>query len=190
MSEGKLFVLSGASGVGKGTVIDLVMKARKDVFLSVSATTRDPRPTEIQGVHYDFITTEAFERLIGEDALLEYDFHNNTYYGTPMKQLREKQAKGHVILDIDVNGAFRVQAKEPNVTMIFIMPPSMEELERRLRDRKDTSPEQIELRLNRAKWEMEQRSRYDYVIVNDDRDRCAQEILNIISEKEKKSMEE
>ena len=184
MSKGKLIVISGASGVGKGTVINLVMAKRDDVRLSVSATTRAPRPSEVDGVHYYFITTEQFRELIEKDALLEYDFHNTTYYGTPSAQMNEKLEQGHVVLDIDPKGAFQVRQKCPDVTMIFIMPPSQEELERRLRNRGDTSPEQIELRLERAKWEMEQRDKYDYVVVNDDRDRCAQEILNIISAKE------
>lgn len=184
MSKGKLFIISGASGVGKGTVIGKVLEARGDVSLSVSATTRDPRPSEVDGVHYSFITTQAFEELIAQDALAEYDFHNTTYYGTPTKQLLEKWEKGHVILDIDPKGAYQVRERYPDNTMIFLMPPSMEELERRLRKRGDTSEAQIRQRLERAKWEMEQRDQYDYVLVNDDQDRCTQEILDIISEKE------
>ena len=184
MSKGKLFVISGASGVGKGTIINLLMNARGDIRLSVSATTRGPRPNEVDGVHYYFITAEQFRELIDTDQLLEFDFHNTTYYGTPRSQMEEKLERGHVVLDIDPKGAFQVREKCPGVTMIFIMPPSVEELERRLRSRGDTSPEQIELRLERAKWEMEQRDKYDYVVVNDDRNRCAEEILKIISEKE------
>lgn len=180
---GKLFVISGASGVGKSTVLKQVMAARDDLRFSVSATTRAPRQGEEDGVHYYFITPEDFRDLIARDKLLEYDFHNDTYYGTPQQQMVEKQALGQVILDIDPKGAFQVRAKRPDATLIFIMPPSFEELERRLRGRGDTSPEQIEKRLGRAKWEMDQREKYDHVVVNDDVDRCAGEILKIIADK-------
>ena len=180
---GKLFVISGASGVGKSTVLKKVMAARDDLRFSVSATTRAPRAGEEDGVHYYFITREAFQNLIDRDELLEYDFHNDTYYGTPQRQMEEKQALGQVILDIDPKGAFQVRSKRPDATLIFIMPPSFQELERRLRSRGDTSEAQIELRLGRAQWEMEQSAQYDYVVVNDDADRCAEEILKIIAEK-------
>lgn len=181
--SGKLFVISGASGVGKGTVLKAVMAQREDLAFSVSATTRDPRPGEMDGVHYYFITKEQFEDMIEKDAFLEYDAHAANYYGTPLDQLEEKLAKGHVLLDIEPKGAEIVRAKRPDAALIFIMPPSMEELERRLRGRGDTSEEQIALRMERAKWEMEQRSWYDHVVVNDRVDDCAKEVLNIIAEK-------
>lgn len=181
--SGKLFVISGASGVGKGTVLKAVMAQREDLAFSVSATTRDPRPGEMDGVHYYFITKEQFEDMIEKDAFLEYDAHAANYYGTPLYQLEEKLAKGHVLLDIEPKGAEIVRAKRPDAALIFIMPPSMEELERRLRGRGDTSEEQIALRMERAKWEMEQRSWYDHVVVNDRVDDCAKEVLNIIAEK-------
>ena len=180
---GKLFVISGASGVGKSTVLERVMAARQDLRFSVSATTRQPRPGEEHGVHYYFVSTEEFQRLIDQGTMLEYDFHNATYYGTPLAQLEDKLEAGHVMLDIEPNGAFNVRAKCPDATLIFVLPPSMEELERRLRSRGDTSEEQIVLRLDRARWEIEQSRQYDYVVVNDDVDRCAQEILNIIAQK-------
>lgn len=180
---GKLFVISGASGVGKSTVLKQVMAARQDLRFSVSATTRQPRPGEEHGVHYYFVSTEEFQRLIDQGTMLEYDFHNATYYGTPLAQLEDKLEAGHVMLDIEPNGAFNVRAKCPDATLIFVLPPSMEELERRLRSRGDTSEEQIVLRLDRARWEIEQSRQYDYVVVNDDVDRCAQEILNIIAQK-------
>lgn len=183
MSKGKLFVLSGASGVGKSTVLAQVMAARDDLKFSVSATTRAPRPGETEGVSYYFITKEQFERMIAEDAFLEYDAHMDNYYGTPVGQLEEKLLSGSVILDIEPNGAFHVREKRPDATLIFIAPPSLEELERRLRSRGDTSEEQIRLRLDRVQWEMEQSKRYDYIVTNSEVPACAAEILNIIAEK-------
>ena len=183
MSKGKLFVISGASGVGKSTVLSRVMNARNDLRFSVSATTRAPRPGEEDGVAYYFITEDRFEQMIREDAFLEYDRHAKASYGTPSAQLEVKLRDSNVILDIEPNGAFAVRAKRPDATLIFIMPPSAEELEKRLRGRGDTSEDQINVRMERAKWEMEQRFQYDYVVVNDRVDACVDQILNIIAEK-------
>lgn len=181
MSKGKLFVISGASGVGKGTVLQAVMAAREDLIFSVSATTRPPRPNEVEGVHYYFVTKEHFEAMIADDAFLEYDAHNKHYYGTPKDQAEEKLTRGHVVFDIEPNGAKGIRQTRPDATLIFIMPPSMEELERRLRGRGDTPEDQIQVRMERAVWEMEQQSWYDYVVVNDQVDVCAKKILDIIS---------
>lgn len=183
MSKGKLFVLSGASGVGKSTVLSRVMAEREDLKFSVSATTRAPRPGETEGVSYYFITKAQFEDMISRDAFLEYDAHMDNYYGTPVAQLNEKLDRGSVILDIEPNGAFCVREKRPDATLIFIAPPSLEELERRLRSRGDTSEEQIALRLARVQWEMEQSKNYDYTVVNDQVEACADKILKIIAEK-------
>ena len=182
MSKGKLIVISGASGVGKGTVLGIMMEKRKDLSFSVSATTRPPRPGEIDGVHYYFISREKFEEMIAQGAFLEYDAHAANYYGTPRAQAEEKRERGPVLLDIEPAGAKQVREKMPDAELIFIMPPSMEELERRLRGRGDTPEEQIKLRMERAVWEMEQRVWYDHVVVNDDPERCADEILKIIAE--------
>ena len=182
--NGKLIVISGASGVGKGTVLGLMMEKRKDLSFSVSATTRDPRPGEVDGKHYFFISKECFEEMIKNDEFLEYDAHAANYYGTLKGQAEAKMKTGHVLLDIEPKGAAQVRKAAPDATLIFIMPPSMEELERRLRGRGDTSEEQIALRMERAVWEMEQRSWYDHVVVNDDANRCAEEILSIISKLE------
>lgn len=181
MSEGRLIVISGASGVGKGTVLKKMMEERKDMSFSVSATTRAPREGEVDGVHYYFVTKARFEEMIAANDFLEYDNHAANYYGTPRYQIEEKQKKGPVLLDIEPNGAKAVKAAEPKALLVFIMPPSMEELERRLRGRGDTSEEQIAMRMKRAVWEMDQRVWYDYVVVNDDVDRCAKEILDIIA---------
>ena len=181
MSKGKLFVISGASGVGKSTVLSRVMAARDDLSFSVSATTREPRPGECEGISYYFVTKAQFEQMIAQDAFLEYDNHAKNYYGTPRRQLEEKLCSGHVILDIEPNGAAAVRKARPDATLIFIMPPSVQALEQRLRSRGDTSPEQIALRLDRAKWEMDQRSWYDHVVVNDRVQDCADRILQIIA---------
>ena len=182
MSKGKLVVISGASGVGKGTVLDIMMHKRNDLAFSVSATTRAPRPNEVDGVHYYFITKERFEEMIVNKEFLEYDAHAANYYGTPRAQAEEKLARGSVLLDIEPNGAKQVKEAAPEAVLIFIMPPSVEELERRLRGRGDTSEEQIVMRMERAVWEMEQRSWYDHVVTNDVAERCADEILKIIAE--------
>ena len=180
MSKGKMFVISGCSGVGKNTVLGMMMKERSDLLFSVSATTRAPRPDEVDGVHYYFVTKEKFEEMIAAGEFLEYDAHAKNYYGTPRAQAEEKRERGHVLLDIEPKGAAQVRQSVSDAILIFIMPPSMEELERRLRGRGDTPEDQVLLRLERAGWEMEQRSWYDHVVVNDDVNRCAEEILNII----------
>lgn len=182
MSKGKLVVISGASGVGKGTVLGIMMEKRKDLKFSVSATTRDPRPSETDGVHYYFVTKEEFEKMVAAGEMLEYSVHNANYYGTPRAQAEEKMRTGSVLLDIEPVGAGQVKKAAPDAVLVFIMPPSMEELERRLRGRGDTPEDQIAMRLERAAWEMEQRHWYDHVVVNDDAERCADEILKIIAD--------
>ena len=177
---GKLIVISGASGVGKGTVVKAMMAQREDLYFSVSATTRPPRPGEVDGRDYYFVTREEFEKMIARGEMLEYDEHARNYYGTPKAQIEEKRSRGHVLLDIEPNGAKNVKKNYPEAVLIFVMPPSVEELERRLRGRNDTPEDQIQIRMERAVWEMEQRVWYDYVVVNDDAQRCAREILEII----------
>ena len=179
---GKLIVISGASGVGKGTVVKAMMARRQDLFFSVSATTRPPRPGEVDGRDYYFVTRETFEAMIARGEMLEYDEHAKNYYGTPKAQVEEKQKKGHVLLDIEPNGAKNVKNNYPEAVLVFIMPPSVEELERRLRGRNDTPEDQITIRMERAKWEMDQRAWYDHVVVNDNAERCAQEILALIDQ--------
>ena len=182
MSKGKLVVISGASGVGKGTVLGIMMNKRKDLKFSVSATTRPPRPSEVNGMHYYFVTKEQFEEMIASGEMLEYSAHNANYYGTPRSQAEEKMMFGAVLLDIEPNGAKQVKEALPEAVLVFIMPPSMEELEKRLRGRGDTPEDQIAMRLERAVWEMEQRHWYDHVVVNDSAERCADEILKIIAD--------
>ena len=183
MSKGKRFIISGASGVGKSTVLSRVMAARDDLRFSVSATTRAPRPGEVDGESYYFVTKEKFQEMIANDEFLENDAHMANYYGTPEGQLNEKLETGSVILDIEPNGAFMVRKRREDATLIFIAPPSMEELLRRLVGRGDTSDEQVKLRQERAQWEMDQSVHYDYVVVNDQVEACADKILHIIAQK-------
>ena len=183
MSKGKLFVISGASGVGKSTVLKQVMAQRKDLVFSVSATTREPREGEVDGVHYHFVSREAFLEMIRKGEFLEYDEHNDTLYGTLYSAVNDAMKKGNVILDVDPNGAMNVRRMHPDATLIFVLPPSWEALEQRLRGRGDTSDEQIEKRLARAKWEIEQSPKYDYRVINDQVADCAEEIINMIAAK-------
>ena len=176
----KLYVFSGASGVGKSTVLAQVMERNKNLCFSVSATTRPPRPGEVDGQNYYFIDKERFQEMIRENAFVEYDEHMGNFYGTPKFQLDEKLEKGSVILDIEPVGAFNVKAQCPDAVLIFIAPPDQEELERRLRGRGDTSEEQIKLRQERARWEMEQSKQYDHVVINDQVEACVEKILGII----------
>ena len=129
MAEGKLFVISGASGVGKSTVLAQVMAARQDLRFSVSATTRAPRAGEVDGQSYYFVTKDKFREMIEKNEFLEYDAHMDNYYGTPKNQLEEKLQRGSVILDIEPNGAFNVRREKADAVLIFIAPPSLEELE-------------------------------------------------------------
>ena len=178
----KLYVFSGASGVGKSTVLGQVMARRPDLRFSVSATTRDPRPGEVDGQSYYFINKERFQEMIREDAFVEYDAHMGNFYGTPKFQLEDKLETGSVVLDIEPNGAFNVKRWRPDAVLIFIAPPSLEELERRLRGRGDTSEEQIRIRQDRVRWEMEQSEKYDHIVINDRVEACVEEILSIMNE--------
>mgnify|MGYP003316561087 CR=1 FL=1 len=179
MSKDQIIVFSGASGVGKSTVLKKVMEARPDLRFSVSATTREPRNGEVDGVSYFFVTRERFQEMIAAGELLEYDEHFGNLYGTPVNQVSRG---GKVVLDVEPNGAFNARKANPEAKLIFITPPSMEELEHRLRSRGDTTEEQIQKRLERARWEIAQSSKYDHIVVNDVLDRCVQEILDIIAE--------
>ena len=181
MQGKKLFVFSGASGVGKSTVLSEVLKARPGLAFSVSATTRQPREGEIDGVNYYFVTPEVFEQMIDRGEFLEYNRHNDNYYGTPWPQLAEKLETSCAVLDIEPNGAFNVKAVRPDAVLIFIAPPSMEALKDRLQGRGDTSEKQMRLRLDRADWEMDQSKKYDYVVINDQVEACAEKILHIIA---------
>jgi len=177
-----LFVVSGAAGTGKDSVVKALREAHPEIEKTVSATTRAPRPGEQEGVDYYYRTREQFQQLIENDQVVEHNFYNGNYYGTLREEVDKRlAARKVVVLVIDVHGAANIRRMFPGATTVFLLPPSVEELERRLRSRGDTSEEQIKMRLERASWEMEQRSWYDYTVVNDDAKRCAGEILTIIA---------
>jgi guanylate kinase len=183
MSKGNLFVISGSSGVGKTTVLKQVMKSRNDLLFSVSATSRPPRPGEQDGVNYYFVSRDTFKEMIERGEFVEYDYHMENYYGTLKSEVLKKTQLGNMVLDVEPNGALAIREIYPDATLIFVAPPSMEALEQRIRGRGDTSEDQIEVRLERAAWEMSQGEKYDYVVVNDVLDDCVAEVLNIISKK-------
>ena len=183
MSNGKIIVISGASGVGKSTILTEVMKARQDLVFSVSATTRPMRPGEADGVNYHFISRESFLDMVRKGEFLEYDEHHDNLYGTLYSAVKDATEKGHVVLDIEPNGAMNVRRKYPDAILIFIMPPSWEALEARLRGRGDTPEEQVQTRLVRARWEIDQADKYDYQVVNDQVETCVAEVLKIIADK-------
>ena len=183
MSKGKIIVISGASGVGKSTILTEVMKTRQDLVFSVSATTRPMRPGEADGVNYHFISRESFLDMVRKGEFLEYDEHHDNLYGTLYSAVKDATEKGHVVLDIEPNGAMNVRRKYPDAILIFIMPPSWEALESRLRGRGDTPEEQVQTRLTRARWEMDQADKYDYQVINDQVETCVEEVLKIIADK-------
>ena len=181
MNKGKVIVISAPSGTGKGTVIAKLMETYDGLFLSVSATTRAPRPGEVHGVHYLFMTKEEFNKMAENNDFLEHAEFAGNYYGTPLPPIIEKTSKGiSVILEIEVKGFKQVKEKMPEAISVFLAPPSMEELERRLRNRGTDSEEKILERLSIAKEEMKLSEKYDYIVVNDDVDRAVREIINII----------
>ncbi len=178
----KLFVISGCSGVGKGTVINEFMKRNSDNFiLSVSCTTRNPRPGEADGVNYFFITKEEFEQNIKDSKFLEYANFAGNYYGTKQKYVQQKMDEGfNVLLEIDTQGALQVKEKMPEAVLIFIAPPSVEELEHRLRGRHTEDEETIQKRLAQVKIELERSQKYDYTVINDSIERAVEEIERIV----------
>lgn len=181
-TTGLLLVVSGPAGVGKGTIDTELMKRNPRIKMSVSATTRAPRPGETDGVHYFFKTPEEFEQMIRDDAFLEYmHVFGMNYYGTPKAYVCEQlQAGNHVILEIDVQGARKVKETFPNAVRIFIAPPSMETLKARLIGRGTETPEQIEKRTRTAFTEMRDMSACDYIIVNDDLETAVNQLEAIV----------
>ena len=179
----KLFVISGCSGVGKGTVLNEFMNRNSDKFvLSVSWTTRKPRPGEIDGINYFFITKEEFERCVIEDKFLEYAQFAGNYYVTKKKYIKQKFEEGlNIILEIETQGALQVKKKMPEAVLIFIAPPGtgVDELEKRLRGRNTEDEATIQKRLHEAKIELERSKQYDYVVINDDLEQAVKEIESI-----------
>lgn len=181
MSKGILVVVSGFSGAGKGTVMKALLEKYDNYALSISATTRKPRPGEEDGKSYFFRTREEFEQMIRDDAMLEYAQYVENYYGTPRAYVDEMLEKGKdVILEIEIQGAMKVKDKIPEAVLVFVTPPSMEELRNRLVGRNTETMEVIESRLRRASEEAEGIENYDYLLVNDVLDKCVEDLHNII----------
>ena len=179
--RGKTFIISGPSGVGKSTVLGALFEGRDDLYFSVSATTRAPRPTEKPYVDYHFIEAETLRQWIEDGEFLEYAEYVGNFYGTPKKFVDAAMAEGKdVILDIEIQGATQVHELRPDVVRIFIAPPSWEELERRLTARGTDSPEKVQKRLLRAKVELENAGHYDYFVINDTVENAVQELRAIM----------
>ena len=190
MRKGILFIISGPAGSGKGTVVKEIINNHKDIALSVSATTRNPRPGEEHGVHYYFITKEEFEGRIERGEILEYTTYCDNYYGTPLKEVKRALNKGQdIILEIEVDGAMQVKKKVRNSVAIMLTPPDGETLERRLRNRGTETEEVIKWRLARAKEEILLLPKYDYSVVNEDGkiSECASLIYDIIKAEHQKT---
>lgn len=184
MSKGLLLVVSGPSGCGKGTILSEILKNEK-IFYSVSATTRNARPGEVDGVNYHFLTKIEFENLIENDGMLEYALYCDNYYGTPKKPVEDMLNEGkHVILEIEVQGAMKIKEKCPDAKFIFILPPSLKELHRRLNKRGTENEEVIEKRLNEAAGEIKQAYKYDYALVNGELSVAVDDLLAIIRAEE------
>ncbi len=179
---GNLIVLSGPSGAGKSTVVAKAMKQRSDMCFSTSVTTRQPRPNEEDGKDYFFIDQDRFDEMVRQGDLLEHAVYVSNSYGTPRKYVEEKISEGmNVILDIEVQGALQVHRNYPDAVMIFLVPPSLRELEKRLRARGTESDQTVEARLSRAKQEYQAADFYDYIIINDDADTAADELISILT---------
>ena len=180
--KGKLFAVSGPSGVGKSTVLKALLERRPNVYFSVSATTRDPRPGELDGIHYHFMDVESFRKWISMDQFLEYAEYVGNFYGTPKRFVDEAMDQGKdVILDIEVQGAIQVTSKRPDMVRIFIAPPSWAELERRLTERGTDSKDKIQKRLLRAKVEFQTAHTYDYFVINDTVENAVRELDAIMT---------
>jgi guanylate kinase len=176
-------VIAGPSGVGKGTLVRRLLAAHPEVRLSVSVTTRPPRPTERDGVDYRFVSDAEFDRLIRSGELLEWADIVGHRSGTPAGPVEEALASGtDVLLEIDVKGAFQVRDRVPGALMIFLEPPTLDELERRLRSRGTEDEARLARRLGTAAWELEQRGAFDHVVVNDDLERATAQVEAILLE--------
>ncbi|MBQ7573910.1 MAG: guanylate kinase [Clostridia bacterium] len=183
MTKGVLFIMSGPSGTGKGTICQELLKT-EDIYLSISSTTREIRKGEVDGVTYNYTSVEEFEKMIENSQMLEYAKYGENYYGTPRKTVEDKLNAGkNVLLEIEAQGAMQVKKLIPDAVLIFIIPPSMAELKKRLTDRGREDEDQIRQRLDTAKWEFTQAPMYTKVMVNDDLMRCVGEVSDFIKSK-------
>ena len=180
--KGALLVVSGFSGAGKGTVMKKLLEKYDNYALSISMTTRAPRTGEENGREYFFVDTETFEQKIEENKVIEYAKYCDNYYGTPREYVEEQLEKGKdVILEIEIQGALKVKEMFPDTVLLFIMPPSAEELHRRLVSRGTETAEVIKKRMDRAVEEAMFMEKYDYIVINDDLDRCVEELHGIVN---------
>lgn len=187
-NNGILIVLSAPSGCGKGTILNSVLEQNDNLFYSISATTRPPREGEEDGKHYHFVSKDEFRQLIDRDEVIEYTTYCDNYYGTPRKAIEEQLAKGRdVILEIEVDGAMQIKNSYPNAMFVFILPPSVAELKRRLGKRGTESEEVIDGRLKEAVNEIAMAYKYDYIIVNDELE-TAIDTLNSVIKGEKQTV--
>ena len=186
--QGILVVVSGFSGAGKGTLMKELLKRYDNYALSISATTRAPREGETDGKEYFFVTKEQFEKMRDERKLIEYAQYVNNYYGTPKEYVEQKMAEGKdVILEIEIQGALKVKKRFPDALLLFVTPPSAEELRRRLVGRGTETLEVINARLARAAEEASGMEAYDYLLINDDLDRCVEEMHQLIQLQHRKT---
>ena len=181
MSKGSLIVLSGPSGSGKGTILSKLLQEDKNTFLSVSATTRMARPGEVDGVNYHFLSKAQFEELIQSGGMLEYACYCDNYYGTPKKAVYDQIEKGNnVILEIEVQGAMQIKKACPDAVLVFVVPPSIEVLEQRLRGRGTEDEDTVLKRMETALQEIGKAPEYDFVIVNDDLNEAVADLKDVI----------
>ncbi len=187
MKKGFLLLISGPSGVGKGTLCNLLLEKNKDMIFSISATTRRPREGEVDGVNYNFISEEHFKKMIENDEFLEYAHVHTNYYGTPKKTVYEGIESGKIVLlEIDVQGALQVKKNHPELVSIFILPPSMKELKKRLEDRGTETQEELNKRIENAYKEIDILNEYEYFIINDNLENALEDLEAIIfSERQK-----
>ena len=177
----KLIIITGPSGVGKGTVVKELLDRNKDIWLSISATTRNPRVGEKDGLNYYFISDERFKDMIDKKEFLEWAQFAGNYYGTPLSTVNEKIEKGFIVLlEIEVEGAKQIKEKFPESLSIFLLPPSKEELEKRIRNRGTEKEEAIDRRLSRADYEIASSDEFDFVLTNHDVDETVKEVFKII----------
>ncbi len=180
-NKGVLYVISGPSGVGKGTICKRLMTQDESLSLSVSATTRTPRAEDVEGVTYFFKTKDEFRSMIEKDSFFEWAIYNDNYYGTPIEPVKNALERGEsIILEIDVQGALNVMEKEPDAVSIFIAPPNEDALYERLKNRGSESEDEINKRIYAAKSEMQFKDRYKYIVINDNLDFAVEEIKNIM----------
>ncbi len=185
--QGILVVVSGFSGAGKGTLIKAMLEKHHNYALSISATTRKPREGEMDGREYFFVTREKFERMIEEGQLIEHAQYVNNYYGTPRQYVFQQMADGKdVILEIEIQGALKIKERFPDALLLFVMPPSADELKRRLIGRGTETMEVIDQRLHRAADEADGMTSYDYILVNDQIDTCVEAMHQLIQAQHRK----